>query len=171
MTAVFSDPGRLVNLWRSARAVVDDPETARRREIDAELGRRGFFRRMVAAAAVARSRTFRDALEARYEDRAAAKSEDDLARVCESVLRELGADMTDLHVRLRRRTEAELRKDGFIGGQVAQLRMRICPTIEAAREVVAAVDAQLEADEVVESSGELASALAGEQAGQGASLT
>jgi hypothetical protein len=143
MTPVLADSDRLLAVWNWGRAEAQakSPEYARRREIDAELGRRGLLARMAAASAVARSPAYAEAVNARASDRAAARTEDDLARILTACLVEAGADMTDLQVRLRRVTDQEKRRAGA-PRRAAQLRMRITPTIEAARAAVAAVDGQ-----------------------------
>jgi hypothetical protein len=139
----FADPVRLRSSW-SLAAYLDEqrkPEHVRKRAIDAELARRGFFRKMVVASQAVMSAPFRDAMDARIDERRAAKDEKDLARIAESILVGLGVDMEDLHVRLRRATAKEVRKSGA-PRQAAQLKMRIRPTVEAARAAIAAVDAQ-----------------------------
>ena len=140
----LADPDRLRSSWQLA-AYLDEqrkPENVRKRAIDAELARRGFFRRMALASQAVLSTPFRDAIDAHIEERRAAKSETELALLCEAILKSLGVDMTDLHVRLRRATAKEVRKSGA-PRQSAQLKIRVRPTIDAARAAVAEVDAQL----------------------------
>lgn len=143
MLLLLSDPVRLRSSW-SLAVYLDEqrkPENVRKRAIDAELARRGFFRRMALASQAVKTEAFRDAMDTAIEVRRMAKSEKELAMLVEAILLTLGVDMTDLHVRLRRATAKEVRKSGA-PRQSAQLKMRIRPTVESAREVVAFVDAQ-----------------------------
>jgi hypothetical protein len=143
MDLLLSAPDRLLSSWRLA-AYLDEqrkPENVRKRAIDAELARRGIFRRMVLASQAVMTPAFRNAVDARVEERRAAKNENDLASIVESILCDLGVDMEDLHVRLRRATQKEVRKSGA-PRRAAQLKIRIRPTVEAARAAIAEVDAQ-----------------------------
>jgi hypothetical protein len=137
----LATPERLLEVWQLAeqQANARGPDVTRKQAIDQELARRGFFRRMFAASKIARSGEFEARLNAAAEERAAARDEADLAALMTRILVALGADMTDLHIRLRRVTQREIRKEGYIGHR-AQLKFRITPTLAAAREAIAAVD-------------------------------
>lgn len=140
MDARLSDPHRLRETWLFAAVPPPTtPDDARRIRINAELARRGLFRRMRAASAVASSRAFWAALEEARDERVACRNEDDLAALCRRLLEGLGADMADLQVRLRRATPKEVRASGA-RRSAAQIKMRITPTLDAARAAVAAVD-------------------------------
>ena len=143
--AALADPARLYVTWAMARPLPpESKEAALRRASEEELVRTGLRDRMAAATALARSQAFSDALAARAEDRAACRNEDDLSRLCRDVLEGLGADMEDLQARVRRKTRKELRRQGFIGWRT-QFQLRITPTLEAARSVVAEAEDQLSA--------------------------
>lgn len=157
----LAEPPRLLATWRAAEqeAVERDPETRRRRAIDRELARRGIFARMQTATALAQTPAFRDAVNARRAEREAARDEGDLARLLTDVLVGLGADMSDLHVRLRRATRKETAK-AHLPRQAAQIRFRIRPTRDAAVEAIAEVDAR-------QAEGAEAGVVSLEQSGQG----
>jgi hypothetical protein len=143
MELALADPFRLYLAWRAAPQLDTPhrPENVRKHRIDAILFERGIFARMQAATQVAMSREFRAKLEEARAEREAARNEADVAALCYRILTELGADMTDLQVRLRRRTRAELRAEGK-PRQATGIAMRITPTLEAARAAVAAADGQ-----------------------------
>ena len=143
MELALAAPERLHAFWSWAARfdAATRPDAVRKRRIDAVLLERGLFAKMAAASRAARTREFRDRLEAARAEREAARNEADLARLCERILTEMGADMADLQVRLRRRTAKELRAEGK-PRQAAGIAMRITPTLEAARAAVAEADGQ-----------------------------
>ena len=140
---VFADPGRLRWLWSFAnhytRRSEEAADTRRRMAIDAELARMGLFDKMRVASAAIASEPFAAAFIERRQEREAAKSEDDIRDIALVILGELGVDMSDLQIRLRRATEREVIKSDTPAG-TAQLKLRVTPTIDAAKRAIAAVD-------------------------------
>lgn len=139
----FADPGRLRWLWAFAQG---DPqraesrrETRRRLAIDAELGRMGLFAKMRVASAAIASERFAAAFTGRRSEREACRNEDDVRDIALGILAEMEVDMTDLQIRLRRATEKEVIKADTPAG-TAQIKLRVTPTVEAARQAIAAVD-------------------------------
>lgn len=98
---------------------------ARREAVDSV--RRDQLRRVVLANKAIASHAFHVAINARHDERAAARSEEDLRDLSIDILRALGLDMTDVTLRVRR-VPVDVGR-----GRKAQLAIRAVPTIESAR--------------------------------------
>jgi hypothetical protein len=144
MTPVLADPFRLRSTWAWAQEGQRDralaAETAWRKAVDAELEKAGVFERVKGAIAGIGSEAFQEGFVARQEARAAARDENDLRQIALDVLAELGVDLTDVIIRLRRARAEELPR-GFRRQGAAQVKLRPTPTVEAAQRAIDAAAA------------------------------
>jgi hypothetical protein len=165
----MSDPWRLWSAWGWAGALAGARRQARevawRQAVDAELARAGVFERMAAANTALGGAEFARRLNAARDARAAARDENDVARVCREILAGMGLDLTDVHIRLRRARESEMPRSLRRSGG-AQLRLRATPTVEAAQR---AIDAACEAGYPPPGGAAAPLVAETEQAGQGTS--
>lgn len=132
----FASPWRLTVFWLQAeeedRARREAIDKRWRMAVDQELGATGVFRRVAEANSAIATTRFGELFVERQEERAAAKSENDLALLARSILADLGVDLADIHIRLRRALPEEMtRMLRRIGG--AQVKLRATPTVEVAQ--------------------------------------
>jgi hypothetical protein len=128
---MFADPYRLRVVWAFAilerQRQLQAAEGAHRSAINAELTKAGVLYRIARAKDAIRSDRFHVAFNARHAERAAAKDVNDVREIALAILTEMGVDMTDVTIRLRRSSKRKI-------------KMRVTPTVEAAQRAISAAD-------------------------------
>jgi len=128
---MFADPYRLRVVWAFAilerQRQLQAAEAARRATINAELTKAGVLYRIARAKDAISSDEFHVAFNARHDERAAAKDVNDVRDIALAILAEMGVDMTDVTIRLRRSSKRKV-------------KMRVTPTVEAAQRAIDAAE-------------------------------